>query len=143
METIRTSIVKARKQHTCDYCGGKISKGEKYKHIINVCDRRPYTWRSHLSCAKLCGKIWNYVDPDEGMESDAFCEAVYELANTFYCPFHCDEYDKDLHDCDSGFDYDVCVERFAKFMEDRELETILDPNHGLCYQIVKNEGGAQ
>lgn len=143
METIRTSIVKARKQHTCDYCGGKIPKGEEYKRSVNVCDGRPYTWKSHLSCARLCGEIWDYVYPDEGMTSVAFCDAVCELANTFYCPFHCDEYDNDIQDCNRGFDYDVCVDRFAKFMENRELEPILDHDRGLCWRIVKKKGGAQ
>lgn len=142
METIRTAIVKASKQHTCDYCGSKIPKGERYKRSVNTIDGRLYTWKSHLSCAKLCGKIWDYVDPDEGMTSDEFRDAVCELANTFYCPFHCDEYDNDIQDCDRGFDYDVCVERFAKFMWDKELELILNPNSILCWRIVKKEGGA-
>ena len=139
METIRTAKVKARKRHTCDYCGCEIPKGEQYKRSVNVTDGRPYTWKSHLRCAELCGKIWDYVDPDEGMTSDAFCDAVRELADTFYCPFHCDEYDPDTQDCERGFDDNVCTKRFAKFMENREMQLIQDPNRGLCWRIKEVE----
>lgn len=135
MENIRTAIVKARKRHTCDYCGCEIPNGEKYEHSVNVTDGRTYTWKSHLRCAELCGKIWNYVDPYEGMTSDAFYDAVRELADTFYCPFHCDEYDRDTQDCERGFEDNVCIKRFAKFMENREMQLIQDPNRGLCWRI--------
>ena len=139
METIRTAIVKARRIHTCDYCGCEIPKGERYKRSVNVFDGKPYTWKSHLRCAELCGKIWDYVDPDEGMTGDDFICAVQDLMCTFYCPFHCDEYDRDTQDCDRGFDADVCVKRFAKFMETHELDLVNEPNRGLCWRMLESE----
>ena len=98
METIRTATVKARRIHVCDYCGCEIPKGERYKRSVNVFDGKPYTWKSHLRCAELCGKIWDYVDPDEGMTGESFIDAVQDLIHPFYCPFHCDEYDRDTLD---------------------------------------------
>ena len=139
METIRTAKVKARKRHTCDYCGCEIPKGEKYEVQTNVCDGRVYTWRAHIHCQDLCDKIWNYVDPYEGMSDSEFCDAVQDLMSTFYCPFHCDEYEDNTQDCDRGFDSDVCVKRFAKFMENREMQLIRDPNRGLCWRIKEVE----
>ena len=140
METIRSSTVKAAKPHICCFCGCEIPKGERYECDVNVFDGKPYTWRSHIRCKELCGKIWDYVEPDEGMNGDEFCEAVENLMYTFYCPFHCDEYDKETCDCDRGFDADVCVKRFASFMEIRELMLANEPNRGLCWRMVITGG---
>ena len=139
MQMIRCKRRKARKEYYCDLCGGKILKDECYERQINQFDGRMYTWRTHLHCQNLCSKIWNYVDPDEGMTGDEFCDAVQDLMSTFYCPFHCDEYDRDTQDCDRGFDTDVCVKRFAQFMETRELLPVRDPNRRFYYRIVKKE----
>ena len=139
MEVIRTKINKARKEYRCSFCGCKISKGEQYERSTNKCDGSLYEWRAHLHCQTLCDKIWNYVDPDEGMTSDQFIDAVRELSDTFYCPFHCDKFDKETRDCDD-FDNDSCVRKFAEFMQSRELRLVLDPNHGMCYRLVKKGG---
>lgn len=139
MEVIRTKIKIARKEHRCSFCGCKISKGEQYRHSTNKCDGSLYVWRAHLHCQTLCGEIWNYVDPDEGMTSDQFIDAVRELSDTFYCPFHCDKFDKETQDCDD-FDDDSCVRKFAEFMQSRELRLVLDPNRGMCWRLVKKEG---
>lgn len=140
MQTIKSAIVMSAKPHICDYCGCEIPKGERYEKQTNVCDGRMYTWRAHLYCKALCSKIWNYVDPDEGMTGYEFCDAVRELMSTFYCPFHCDEYEDNIQDCDRGFDADVCVKRFAKFMEIRELMLVNEPNRGLCWRMVITGG---
>ena len=139
METIRTAIVKARRIHVCDYCSCEIPKGERYEVQTNECNGKLYTWRAHLHCKELCGKIWDYVEPDEGMSGDDFYDAVRDLAHTFYCPFHCDEYDRDTQDCERGFEDNVCIKRFAKFMENREMQLIQDPNRGLCWRIKEVE----
>jgi hypothetical protein len=139
MEVIRTNINIARKEHRCSFCGCKISKGEQYRHSTNKCDGSLYVWKEHLHCADLCNEIWDYVDPDDGMTSDDFCDAIKELAHTFYCPFHCDKFDKETRDCD-GFDNDSCVRKFAEFMQSRELRLVLDPNCGMCWRLTKKEG---
>ena len=140
MQTIRRKEVKARKPHYCDLCSAVIRKGELHEVQTNVFDGKPYTWRTHIHCQSLCGKIWNYVDPDEGMAGDEFCDAVQDLISTFYCPFNCDEYDRETGDCDRGFDADVCVKRFSQFMDTRELLPVKDPDRGMCWRMVKMEG---
>ena len=136
---IKHSIVTARKPHVCDYCGCEIHKGERHEVQTNVRDGRLYRWRAHLHCQTLCSEIWDYVDPDEGMTGDEFCDAVRQLMSTFYCPFHCDEYDRDTQDCDRDFDADVCVKRFAKFMESRTLTLVHEPDCGLCWRMTATE----
>ena len=139
MEVIRTKIKKARKEHQCSFCGCKISKGEQYRHSTNKCDGSLYVWKEHLHCAALCNEIWDYVDPDEGMTSDDFCDAIKELAHTFYCPFHCDKFDKENDECDECFDYDSCVRKFAEFMKTRYLQLVNEKNRGLCWRIVQKK----
>ena len=139
MNVISRKVVKARKDYHCDFCGCKIPKGERHDCSINKQNGELYTWRTHLHCQTLCDKIWNYVDPDEGMTSDEFINAIRELADTFYCPFHCDKFDKETLECESEFDDDVCVKRFAKFMETHELELVNEPNRGLCWRMVEIE----
>lgn len=64
---IKCFIVTARKPHVCDYCDCEIRKGERHEVQTNMRDGRVYRWRAHLHCQALCSKIWDYVDPDEGM----------------------------------------------------------------------------
>ena len=143
MEVIERRNVRARKDHRCDLCGCVIAKGELHEWQKNKCNGELYVFRVHLHCQELSGKIWDYVDPDEGMCDDEFYDALLALASIFYCPFHCDEYEEDMCDCDRGFDADVCVRRFAKFMESRELRLLKDFDGVTRWRMVKVEGGGK
>ena len=140
METLEQKKVKALKDHVCDYCGCKIHKGEMHEYQRNKSDGRLYTWRCHLHCQSLCSKMWNYVDPDNGMNSDEFIDSARELMCAFYCPGHCDKYDKELEDCNDEFDEDSCIRRFAEFMEGKELMLIAN-NNGMFWQLTEVEDG--
>lgn len=145
MNVLSRKEVSARKQHRCGYCGCAIEKGERYEEQRCVSGGSVYTFRAHLRCQSLCDKIWDYVDPCEGMTEDDFGDAVQSLMSTFYCPFHCDAWERDIQDCNCGFDYDVCVRRFAKFMETRQLVQVVEPGRGIFWKIAqteeKQEGG--
>ena len=135
---IKSKVLKARKEHHCYFCGGRISKGERYNKSINKnLDGQLFIWKSHIHCGELCDKIWDYVDPYDGMTSDDFSDAVRELADTFYCPYHCEKYNNNNKDCDEFFDNDTCVRKFAEFMKTRKLKLVNDPNLGMCWRIVK------
>jgi hypothetical protein len=139
MHTIKHKVVKARKEHQCDFCGHKISKGEKYDYSLNKGDDGDlYHWRSHVHCAELCSAIWDYVDPDDGMTYDDFNNGVHELITTFYCPFHCDKFDKETCDCDSFYsdDSDNCIRKFAEFMRTRKLDLVLE-NGILKWRVIE------
>lgn len=53
VQTLSNKEVKARKEHTCNYCGGKINKGEVYKNYNLKYEDTMYTWKNHLKCSKL------------------------------------------------------------------------------------------
>ena len=140
METIRSEKLKARKEHFCNLCGCKILKGETYERQTNKFDGRLYAWRTHLHCQDLCSKIWNFVDPDEGMNGDEFIDNIRELMDTFYCPYHCDKYEKDTGDCKKGITFgESCIREFAKFMDNRELRCIRDADGIPRWRVVEIE----
>lgn len=141
MNTIRQKHVKARKPHHCDLCGCVIQKGEVYEHQVNVSGGDVYDFKAHLHCQDLSSAIWNYVDPDEGMTDAYFQDAVQSLADTFYCRFHCDKWNKEKQECECRFSTDTCVKAFAKFMETRELFLVKDPNVGMCWRLCEKEKG--
>lgn len=141
MYTITHKVVKARKEHRCDFCGHKISKGEKYDYSVNKGDGGDlYQWHSHVHCAELCSAMWNYVDPDNGMTYDDFNNGVQELMTTFYCPFRCDKFDKETCDCDSFYEdeSDNCIRKFAEFMRTRTLNLVREKD-GMYWRMIENQ----
>lgn len=81
METIRESTPKARKEHTCDYCGGNIETGEVYNYQFNV-DGDAYEWKSHIKCDSLCHDLDMFHDCYDGIDSAYFWESVFEYYKT-------------------------------------------------------------
>ena len=73
-EEISTTWRTARKAHTCNYCRRTIQPGERYEHYVGKYDGELYTWRAHEKCVFIAHEIWDYVDPDEGMNDDDFYE---------------------------------------------------------------------
>ena len=86
LEIISTTWRTARKEHRCNYCGGIIRPGERYEYSVNKFDGDIYEWKSHEKCTFIAGEIWDYADPDDGMDSDCFHEACSDVCRTFVCP---------------------------------------------------------
>jgi len=76
METIGNSKHKARKEHRCDLCHGKIEKGQIYERQFNKFDGDVYTWKNHEDCSKIASKLNMYQHCDEGLDSDTFREII-------------------------------------------------------------------
>lgn len=82
MKTIRNSTPKAKKEHTCDYCGGKIEIGEVYDYQFNVDGGDTWSWKNHQRCFQLCRDLDMFYDIYEGVNSDYFWESVFEYHKT-------------------------------------------------------------
>jgi ribosomal protein L24E len=123
--------VKARKQHACDWCGKSIEKGEEYERQKFLYDGDFYEWHSHLACSRIASAIWDYCDPDEGMDEDQFHEGCSEVCKMFICP-DCPEWNKEYEDCDK--DESFCLDRMDKFFETHEL---YKAGRGAYYEIWK------
>lgn len=78
MQTISSAqLTKARKQHMCDFCGERISIGEKYMKATHV-DDYIYDWRAHVYCNKLSHTLKMYNECDDGVTAEYFQEDVSE-----------------------------------------------------------------
>jgi len=84
METISyPTDVKAIKEHRCDFCGGRIPKGDTYTKSTHKGDGDIYDWKTHKHCADIATRLKMYDDCDEGLTADGFQESIrneyYEL----------------------------------------------------------------
>lgn len=70
-ELSRTTPI-ARKEHICNFCSGKIVKGEKYDRCTILFEGEIYDWKSHLECLELTKLLEMYGYYDEGVTEDEF-----------------------------------------------------------------------
>lgn len=96
----------ARKEHRCDYCGGTIHAGERYKNQTLVYDGTVYPWKSHEQCYSLTSYI--EYDPDYGISEDDFQSWV----NEYVAENH---FDKEKDDIAEGW-CDKSVPELAKMI---------------------------
>lgn len=109
---------KSRKDHKCDLCGKIIHKGETYTWSKNVYDGTIYEWHEHKNCSEVCGAIWDYVDPDEGMSDQDFHDGCQEICQIFVCP-DCPRHNKEYEECEDDESY--CINKMAEFFKTRRL----------------------
>lgn len=78
METIvQPYLVKANKDHRCDYCCGAIKKSTRYYKSVHKYDDI-YDWKTHQYCADIADKLKMYDDVDEGLGAERFCDNIRE-----------------------------------------------------------------
>lgn len=118
IELLKKEDRKARKEHTCNLCCGKIKPGEVYEWSKNIYDGTFYEWREHKKCSFIAAEIWCYADPDEGMDEDLFAETVRDVCQNFVCP-DCEKWDAEISDCEDDKFY--CLDRVYKFFQTHEL----------------------
>jgi len=66
-------VVKARKDHVCNYCGGIIKKGEKHTYGVFKFDYI-YQWRNHFKCGELVSTL--KMEGDYGITEEIFYEDI-------------------------------------------------------------------
>lgn len=62
---------KAIKDHKCDLCSLKISKGEIYYRATYLLDYI-YSWKTHIDCDELFTKMEMHDNSDGGVTADDF-----------------------------------------------------------------------
>lgn len=76
---------KARKQYTCDLCGGVIPIGQKYTRYSGKYDGEMFDYKLHLPCKAV---INEYCDRNNECEYDE--DAISEWLNEEVCCKLCD-----------------------------------------------------
>lgn len=78
METLTyPTETKAIKEHSCNFCAEKITKGETYLKSTHKYDGEVYDWKTHKHCAELAERLKMYDDADEGVTDDFFQETIH------------------------------------------------------------------
>ena len=137
-ETIEHRNRVARKEYSCDYCGGKIKKGETYDYYKGKCDGYLFDWHSHLACQRVAEAIWDYCDPDDGMDEDQFQDGCAEVCGRFICP-DCPEWNKEYDECEN--DESFCIGRMDVFFKTHELYKAGRRNYYVIWKCRKKEEG--
>lgn len=78
MILLKKSSPKAIKDHVCDYCCLKISKGDIYERatIVGECNDL-YDWVNHTDCGWIANKLKMFDECDgEGLTGDVFMEII-------------------------------------------------------------------
>lgn len=91
---LRETYPTARKEHLCEFCAGKIQKGQKYVRQTNVYNGSMYDFITHQECKEVAHKLEMYDDCDDsGLDGESFRENLdsYVYAN------HYDEYADDVY----------------------------------------------
>ena len=117
-QNLTNKDVVARKEHQCDWCRQKISKGEKYNYQTFVFDGDFCEWHSHLACSRVASAIWDYCDPYDGMDSCGFDGGCADVCRDFICP-DCLEWSKEYSECEKDESY--CIDKMDEFFKTHEL----------------------
>lgn len=117
-DQLARKIRTARKPYTCDYCGQQIAKGEEYEWSKHIYDGIIFVWRNHLACGCVASAIWDYCDPDDGMDEDQFQDGCCEVCRRFICP-DCPNWNEEFLDCEMDESY--CIDRMDEFFQGHEL----------------------
>lgn len=60
MTTLKSKLIKAKKEHVCDCCNTLINKGEDYHYVVQISDGDFVTTKLHPSCNNAVNKILCY-----------------------------------------------------------------------------------
>lgn len=128
-EIISSQWKKARKVHLCDYCGERIEKGNTYRKDFCKDGGTAYSWITCEKCETIVTGFWDWVDPDDGLDSQDF----YDACKDFVCHFLCTNEDKKLFNCDCDTDW---INRAYQVLKDNDL--IFD-RHDMLWKLRRRE----
>ena len=117
VEIISDGVRKARKDHKCDLCGEVIPKGTTYYWQKDIYDGAFYEWHEHEKCREIARDIWDYADPDEGMDEELFQETLSYVCQTFICP-DCDKWHNEFG---CRYEENYCIDKAYDFFRTHEL----------------------
>ena len=118
MYILETGERTARKDHFCNLCGKRIKKGEKYCYQKEIYDGEFYEFKEHTRCSFIASQIWDYAEPDEGMDDELFRDTLQTISEAFICP-DCQKWDKGFKECE--IDEMYCIDKVYEFLQTFEL----------------------
>lgn len=122
VELISTRYVrKARKNHKCNYCSKTIEVGESYKDGLCKDGIDIYHWKSCPKCGFFAHELWDYIDPDWGLDGDGLVDGMDNFLREFICP-NCENWSKDYQECDEDNNSYECKDKIYNILKIKKLE---------------------
>jgi len=80
VDTLVDKRVKARKEHSCDFCDKRIVKGEEYRYSKIVNDGDLYSWHSCDRCKEYVTKAFKEFGDwaSDGLTEEMFREFIHD-----------------------------------------------------------------
>lgn len=121
VELISTRYIKkARKNHKCSYCSRIISKDEPYRDDLCKDGIDIYHWKSCPKCGFFANELWEYIDPDWGLDGDGLNAGMNNFLREFICP-NCQNLNKDYQECDEDYSAFECADKIYKLLKVKKL----------------------
>ena len=74
--TFRDRMVKARKKHSCTYCGGKIEEASQYRYEVHKFDGQVMTYKTCYYCCAAMAK--SRTDDGKALERRLARRAIFD-----------------------------------------------------------------
>lgn len=118
----RSLTEKARKEHTCNYCNGKINVGEPYiKEFLKESDYT-YQFKMHPKCMFIANELYDWFDPSgNGIDSDGFSDMCHSFLQDFVCP-NCEKFNKEINECDDDLFWGDCYDKIVDTLKKYEVK---------------------
>lgn len=142
METIARRYRVAKKEHHCDFCRGRIAKGEKYSYSFIRDGGDNWSHKAHLECEFVANELWSWINPWDGMTEDDFMDGCNTFCRKFICP-HCASWDDEYEECRNDESY--CIDKIAAKLKEYDFcivtppESLKIPAGRRCWGFVKKE----
>ena len=137
-DILKNETRKARKPHTCFFCGETIEKGETYHYQSSIWDNTVWEFHEHLKCHDISIEIWDYCDLEEGMSDEDFQDACKDICQEFVCP-DCPKWNNEIEDwCDDDEYY--CLDKLYEFFKTHELYKAGKNEWGTVFWKVREKG---
>lgn len=142
METIARRYRVAKKEHHCDFCRGKIDKGEKYSYAFIRDGGDHWSHKSHLECEFVANELWSWINPWDGMHDDEFVDGCNSFCRRVICP-HCPSWDDEVDECDKDEYY--CIDKIVEKLKEfdwclvKPPANLNIPPHRRCWGLCKKE----
>ena len=78
METIKSKFVKAKKEHTCEYCNRKIKIGDTYHYSYTVDSDYSWSLKECIYCHYIVDKIIDFRELIDGLLPYEISDAIFE-----------------------------------------------------------------
>ena len=115
LTTLKESHPIARKEHICEFCGGKINKGQKYYRQTNIYDGCIYEWIEHKECHQIASELDMYdkCGFDDGLSPERFRDILDEYIDQ-------EHYDDITDDIAEDWQNLTKYEEVCKILEERK-----------------------